>query len=124
MEVVLNNTLSMSIDQYASKVVEKCVKIASKKDLYKFVEIILAKVGTKKYVYYLTSSRSSILLMMNNQFGNYVIQNVLSVAESNQRDQCVRIITPHLSILRASKYGQRVASLCEKYLRGGNTTKF
>ena len=57
--------------------------------------------------------------MMNNQFGNYVVQNILSVAESNQRDQCVRLIAPNLPVLRASKYGQRVASLCEKYLRMG-----
>lgn len=62
-----------------------------------------------------------ILSMMNNQFGNYVVQNVLGVAESNQRDLCVKLIAPHLSILRASKYGQRVAALCEKYLRNNGT---
>lgn len=55
--------------------------------------------------------------MMNNQYGNYVVQNVLSIAESSQRDLCVRLIAPHIAILRASKYGQRVASLCEKYIR-------
>ncbi len=55
--------------------------------------------------------------MMNNQYGNYVIQNVLSIAETQQRDICVKLIAPHISILKASKYGQRVASLCEKYIR-------
>ena len=58
--------------------------------------------------------------MMNNQFGNYVVQNVLGVAESAQRDQCVRLLSPYLSILRGSKYGQRVAALCEKYMRMGH----
>ncbi|KAJ3346643.1 hypothetical protein HDU91_006981 [Kappamyces sp. JEL0680] len=104
----------MSIDQYASKVVEKCVKIASKKDLFKFVDQLLTKShGKDPY----------LISMMNNQFGNYVVQNVLSVAESSQRDQCVRLIAPHISILRASKYGQRVASLCEKYMRLGTAPK-
>jgi hypothetical protein len=28
----------MSVDQYASKVVEKCVKIASKKELQEFID--------------------------------------------------------------------------------------
>ena len=58
--------------------------------------------------------------MMNNQFGNYVVQNVLGVVESVQREQCVRLLTPYLSILRGSKYGQRVAALCEKYTRMGH----
>lgn len=39
--VVFQNVYSMSVDQYASKVVEKCVKIASKKDLQKFVDEII-----------------------------------------------------------------------------------
>ncbi len=39
--VVLNNVLEMSIDQYASKVVEKCVKIASKRHLQEFVDEII-----------------------------------------------------------------------------------
>ncbi|KAJ3275236.1 hypothetical protein HDV01_000963 [Terramyces sp. JEL0728] len=39
--VVLENVFEMSIDQYASKVVEKCVKIASKRDLQQFVEEII-----------------------------------------------------------------------------------
>lgn len=35
--VVLQNVFSMSVDQYASKVVEKCVKIASKRSLLFFI---------------------------------------------------------------------------------------
>lgn len=41
MDVVLNNSFIMSIDQYASKVVEKCVKVTSKKNLQQFVEEII-----------------------------------------------------------------------------------
>ena len=55
--------------------------------------------------------------MMNNQFGNYVVQNVLGAADPGQREQCIQVLTPFLSILRGSKYGQRVAALCEKYTR-------
>ncbi|KAJ2997413.1 hypothetical protein HDV02_005542 [Globomyces sp. JEL0801] len=109
--VVLDNVYSMSVDQYASKVVEKCVKIASKRDLQQFVDEILRNQPDRDCPY--------ILSMMNNQYGNYVVQNVLSVAETNQRDHCVRLLAPHIPLLRASKYGQRVASLCEKYIRLG-----
>ncbi len=41
-QIVFEHSFSMSIDQYASKVVEKCVKIAPKKDLYRFVDQIIA----------------------------------------------------------------------------------
>ena len=41
-QIVFENSFSMSVDQYASKVVEKCVKIAPKKDLYRFIDQIIA----------------------------------------------------------------------------------
>lgn len=115
-QVVLQNVFTMSIDQYASKVVEKCVKIATKRDLHLFVEQIITTT-TLPYHFHLTFRTPHILAMMNNQYGNYVVQNILSIAESAQREQCVSLIEPHVAILKASKYGQRVASLCEKYSR-------
>ena len=108
----------MSIDQYASKVVEKCVKIASKKELQEFIDIITAQDGSNEYYKLI---RPHLVSMMNNQYGNYVVQNVLTISETSQRNVCLRLIAPHLSVLRASKYGQRVASLCEKYLRLGSS---
>ena len=41
MEVVLLHAYMMSVDQYASKVVEKCVKVTNKKNLYLFIEEII-----------------------------------------------------------------------------------
>jgi hypothetical protein len=105
-EVVLEHVYEMSIDQYASKVVEKCVRIASKPQLATFIQKITSPQPT-----------IAILEMMNHQYGNYVVQNVLSIAETQQRDICVRLIAPHVHVLKLSKYGQRVATLVEKYLR-------
>jgi transcriptional regulator CtsR len=50
MEVVLKNSFVMSIDQYASKVVEKCVKVTSKKHLQQFVEEII-KSSDGRFIY-------------------------------------------------------------------------
>lgn len=58
--------------------------------------------------------------MMNNQYGNYVVQHMLQLAEPDQRDACVKLIAPHLGVLRYSKYGQRVASIADKMLKSGN----
>ena len=39
--IVTENVLVMSIDQYASKVVERCLKVCSKKEVFAIVEAIL-----------------------------------------------------------------------------------
>nr|KAJ3422596.1 Calcium calmodulin-dependent protein kinase kinase 2 [Polyrhizophydium stewartii] len=110
LEVVSQNIFALSIDQFASKVVEKCIKMASKRDAHALIEKIIAPQVSEQ-------GRPYLLGMMNNQYANYVVQNVLSVADSLQRDICIRLLVPHLHILRGSKYGQRVASMCEKYMR-------
>ena len=55
--------------------------------------------------------------MMNNQYANYVVQHILTLSDPAQRDTCVRLIAPHLPVLRGSKYGQRVAAIVEKHIR-------
>lgn len=46
MAVVLENAYTMSIDQYASKVVEKCVKLSAKEQIAKFISILLTSSPT------------------------------------------------------------------------------
>ncbi|KAJ3315760.1 hypothetical protein HDU76_002112, partial [Blyttiomyces sp. JEL0837] len=113
LQVVAKNVHSMSMDQFASKVVEKALKICQKKDLYAIVDCVLAASPGPS-----GENRSPPLIeMMNNQYANYVVQHMLTLADPHQRDTCARMIAPHLSLLRGSKYGQRVASLVEKHLR-------
>ncbi|KAI8925267.1 armadillo-type protein [Entophlyctis helioformis] len=109
-EIVTHNVFPLSIDQYASKVVEKCIRVASKPELHLLIDYILSLQPSEQ-------GRPYLLGMMNNQYANYVVQNVLSSAETSQRDTCIRLLAPHLHILRGSKYGQRVATMCEKYMR-------
>jgi hypothetical protein len=109
METVLKDPYGLSIDQFASKVVEKSIKIASKRNLQLFIDELtrIPKDGGMPF----------ILSMMNNQYGNYVVQSVLGVCDTQQRQVCVRLLLPHLTLLRGSKYGQRVAAICEKHMR-------
>ncbi|KAL5039576.1 meiotic PUF protein 1 [Batrachochytrium dendrobatidis] len=110
LEVVSQNIYQLSTDQFASKVVEKCIKLASKREAQALIDKILAPQPTEQ-------GRPFLLGMMNNQYANYVVQNVLSVVDSVQREACIRLLTPHLTLLKGSKYGQRVASMCEKSMR-------
>ncbi|KAJ3127503.1 hypothetical protein HK098_006281 [Nowakowskiella sp. JEL0407] len=104
------NLHAMSVDQYASKVVEKALKVAPRRELYEMVNSVLS--ASKD-----PNGRPSILDMMNNQYANYVVQHILTLSETHQRESAVRLIAPHLVTLRGSKYGQRVASIVEKHLR-------
>ncbi|KAJ1336780.1 hypothetical protein BSLG_006883 [Batrachochytrium salamandrivorans] len=113
LEVVSQNVFELSTDQFASKVVEKCIKLASKNEAHFLIEKIIEPQPNDQ-------GRPHLLGMMNNQYANYVVQNVLNIADSPHRDTCIRILTPHLSVLRGSKYGQRVASMCEKSMRMAN----
>jgi hypothetical protein len=104
----------MSLDQYASKVVEKCLKIAAKKDLHLLINQVLVPIDIRN------QSRPRILDMMNHQYANYVVQHILSLADKQQRNMCTRLILPHVPALRSSKYGQRVAAIVEKQFRSAS----
>ncbi|TPX75413.1 hypothetical protein CcCBS67573_g03331 [Chytriomyces confervae] len=114
LQIVSLHIHSLSMDQFASKVVEKALKTCPKRELYAIVDRVVSGLrGTP-----------AILEMMNNQYANYVVQHILTLAEPQQRDTCARLIGPHLPLLRGSKYGQRVAAIVEKNIRGGRDAKY
>ncbi|KAJ3170258.1 hypothetical protein HDU88_008885 [Geranomyces variabilis] len=113
MKVLVHNFYPMAIDQYASKVVEKGLKLAPKREMYEMIETVLSPNPRD-------AGRPWILEMMNNQFANYVVQHILNLADPLQKDMCIRLLLPHISTLRNSKYGQRVAAIVEKHLRNGH----
>ncbi|TPX57382.1 hypothetical protein PhCBS80983_g03861 [Powellomyces hirtus] len=113
MKVLVHNFYPMAIDQYASKVVEKGLKLAPKREMYEMIETVLTPNARD-------NGRPSILEMMNNQFANYVVQHILNLADPLQKDMCIRLLLPHISTLRNSKYGQRVAAIVEKHLRNSH----
>ncbi|CAH8527080.1 unnamed protein product [Heterobilharzia americana] len=60
--------------------------------------------------------RSSVLvMMMKDQFANYVIQKMLDVAEQPIRKELMIQIRPHLNTLRKYTYGKHIINKMEKY---------
>ncbi|TPX37817.1 hypothetical protein SeMB42_g06744 [Synchytrium endobioticum] len=112
LRVVARNLKEMAADQYASKVVEKAMRVAPRRELSEMVEACISCNGGRD------GGRPPLLDMMNHQYANYVVQHLLQLADHNGREACARVLAPHLSTLRGSKYGQRVATLVEKVLRG------
>ncbi|CAG7931797.1 unnamed protein product [Penicillium olsonii] len=121
-EHVIHRAVDYSIDQFASKIVEKCLKIGGAN----FMDRYLDRVCTGRS----DRPRMPLIDVAGDQYGNYLIQWILMNAETYQRDlvaghiryvsRCFKVtigtyllsIRKHMVSLRGSKFGSRVAMLC------------
>lgn len=93
-----------SMDQFASKVVEKCLKIGGNEFLDRYLDRICEARPDRP--------RMPLIDISGDQFGNYLIQYILTNADSQRREDVATQIRKHMVSLRGSKYGSRVAMLC------------
>jgi Pumilio-family RNA binding repeat len=100
---VLNNAVAYSCDQYASKVVEKCLKIGGNEFLEDYLHVVCRPIQNRP--------RLPLIDIAGDQYGNYLVQWILNNANSQFRDLVAGHINKHLVSLRGSKYGSRVAML-------------
>ena len=101
---ILTNSYNYSIDQFASKVVEKCLKIGGLEFLDKYLSVITTARPDRP--------RIPLIDIAGDQYGNYLIQWVLMNAHHHQKEQVAVHIRKHMVSLRGSKFGSRVAMLC------------
>ncbi|CEJ62082.1 Putative Pumilio-family RNA binding repeat protein [Penicillium brasilianum] len=103
-EHVLHHAVDYSMDQFASKIVEKCLKIGGSE----FLDRYLSRVCTGRS----ERPRMPLIDIAGDQYGNYLIQWVLMNAAAHQRELVASHIRKHMVSLRGSKFGSRVAMLC------------
>ncbi|KAJ5176460.1 Armadillo-like helical [Penicillium canariense] len=103
-EHVLHYAVDYSMDQFASKIVEKCLKIGGTE----FLDRYLSRVCTGRA----DRPRMPLIDIAGDQYGNYLIQWVLVNAAPHQRELVASHIRKHMVSLRGSKFGSRVAMLC------------
>ena len=92
------------MDQFASKVVEKCLKIGGSDFLDRYLDVVCEALPDRP--------RMPLVDIAGDQFGNYLIQYILANADSQRREIVAAHIRKHMVSLRGSKYGSRVAMLC------------
>ncbi|KAG2221320.1 hypothetical protein INT45_014004 [Circinella minor] len=114
-DVVLEHAAALSMDQFASKVVEKALRTGGSMFLEQFMEKVMSKHNQR---------RESLIDMASDQYGNYVVQWLINHAGSEHQVKMCRLIKKHMVSLRGSKYGQRVAFLVEKVLRSQEITTY
>ena len=101
---VIRFATEYSMDQFASKVVEKCLKIGSTDFLDRYLDRVCEARPERP--------RMPLIDIAGDQFGNYLVQYVLTNADPQRREIVAAHIRKHMVSLRGSKYGSRVAMLC------------
>ncbi|GJJ70192.1 pumilio RNA-binding family [Entomortierella parvispora] len=119
---VLGQVLQLSKHKFASNVVEKCVAYGSPLDRQRLIEEVLlpssasTAISTAGKADNGSSATSPLVLMMKDQFANYVVQKMLDVVDGEQRDLLVARIRPHLQSLKKYTYGKHLITKVEKLM--------
>ncbi|RWA13703.1 hypothetical protein EKO27_g1387 [Xylaria grammica] len=103
-EHVLRFAAEYSMDQYASKVVEKCLKIGGPEFLTQYLDRVCESRTQRP--------RIPLIDIASDQYGNYLIQWILQHANPQHREIVACHIRKHMVSLRGSKFGSRVGMLC------------
>ena len=95
------------MDQFASKVVEKCLKVGGPEFLQRYLD----RVGEGRH----DRPRIPLIDIASDQYGNYLIQWILTHAGPQHREIVAAHIRKHMVSLRGSKFGSRVGMLCTNH---------
>ncbi|OLL25955.1 Meiotic coiled-coil protein 2, partial [Neolecta irregularis DAH-3] len=108
--LILSSSVIYSVDQFASKVIEKVLKISGQNFISKYISCILKPVEGR--------SRVPLVDIASDQYGNYLISWLLSAQQSGitkeQRGQICSTIKKYLVSLRGSKFGSKVAFMIDR----------
>jgi len=90
----------LSTQKFSSNVIEKCLRVAVVSVQTQIIEEIMQP--------------NVLSLLLQDPFGNYVIQTALSIARPEQYSRLVEEIKPLLSTLRNTPYGKRIQNKIAK----------
>ncbi|PKS09721.1 hypothetical protein jhhlp_004342 [Lomentospora prolificans] len=102
---VIRYAMEYSLDQFASKVVEKCLKVGGSPFCQRYLDQITKRDDDRP--------RLPIIDISADQYGNYLIQWIINNAQDPAHVEIVVAhIRKHMVSLRGSKFGSRVGMLC------------
>jgi len=99
----------LSKQKFSSNVVEKCLRVGSPEWQARIIDELMDK------------KSSPVLSLLQDSYGNYVMQNALNVAENQQASDLVRLIKPHLGALRKNirkKWERLILAKCNTLSNG------
>ncbi|KAK5989992.1 Pumilio-like protein [Cladobotryum mycophilum] len=108
-QLVLDQLLTFSKHKFASNVVEKCIEFGSTEQRT-FIREQLSTAGS--------DGNNPLQQMMRDQYGNYVLQKLLSALQGSELDALVDEIKPHFYSLKKSGASRQLQAL-EKFIGNG-----
>lgn len=112
-DIVIGELLLFSKHKFASNVVEKCIECGTPDQLRRIREG-LSVPGDEL--------NSPVPLLIKDQYGNYVIQKLLSQLTGSERETYVDVIRPHVSTLKKANTSQRQVVAIERLISQPATT--
>lgn len=103
--IIIEKSHIFSTDQYASKVVEKLLKMGNKNIIQRFLNKVTQKNGRP---------RIPLIDIASDAHGNYLIQYILQSGTQVQQDEVANQIKKHMVSLRGSKWGSKCAWLIDR----------
>ncbi|OMJ28909.1 Pumilio-like protein [Smittium culicis] len=104
---IKGHVLLLSKHKFASNVVEKCIAYGNE-DERKFLINEAIQPNSDNVI--------GLVIMMKDQYANYVVQKMLDVVDGEQRDILLMRIHPHLPSLRKFTYGKHLIYKVETLL--------
>ncbi|RRT81814.1 hypothetical protein B296_00021236 [Ensete ventricosum] len=104
--------VQMSLQKFASNVVEKCLTFGSPEERQILVNEMLGS----------TDKNAPLQVMMKDQFANYVIQKALETCADEQRELILSRVKVHLNALKKYTYGKHIVARVEKLVAAGGKT--
>lgn len=103
------NILRLSRHKFASNVVEQIIRAASQEERYSLIEEIMAPVQDE------ASGEATVgaVVMMKDQYGNYVLQRFLELSEGQQKVRLITFIKPALNNFKrfSSGYAKHLSAI-------------
>uniref|UniRef100_A0A914XCA8 PUM-HD domain-containing protein n=1 Tax=Plectus sambesii TaxID=2011161 RepID=A0A914XCA8_9BILA len=108
---IKGDVLRFAQHKFASNVIEKCLTCGSADHKNALVAEVCGNPA---------DNTTPLLIMMKDQFANYVVQKMLDVADSAHRKRMMLAIKPHIPALRKYNYGKHIIAKLEKYFQKQN----
>ncbi|GAV76020.1 PUF domain-containing protein [Cephalotus follicularis] len=98
------HVVQLSQHKFASNVVEKCLEYGSTTERDLIIEEIFGH----------NEGNDNLLIMMKDQFANYVVQKILEICTENQRAMLLSLIRSHVHALKKYTYGKHIVARFEQ----------
>lgn len=104
-DIARKDIFHLSQHKFASNVVERCLQHGTEEQRTELIEMFIVGDGPP--------NPSPLSSLVRDQFGNYVVQRVLDIAEPSQRERVVDILREQVSAIKKYSYGKHIIARLE-----------